>query len=150
MYFRIHGLAQGCAHFTLCSSKSSCAVCSFLCNFSTFIPINQSLLTSSQSGLYWFVGIGTLVQAAVHCETRDISENPFSPRDFYDIVKQHKITIVASSPSHIPLCLASPQALAASDLSSLRSSAIVGCEVATWVTSTMKDNSLLLIVVRTL
>lgn len=72
------------------------------------------------SGLYWFVGIGTLVQAAVHCETRVISENPFSPRDFYDIVKQHKITIVASSPSHIPLCLASPQALAASDLSSLR------------------------------
>ncbi|XP_073842173.1 probable 4-coumarate--CoA ligase 1 [Musca autumnalis] len=73
------------------------------------------------SGVYWFLGIATLIEAVMNCETRFISEKPFSPEDFFEIVKLHKISVVASSPSHIPLCLACPSEMwLNSDLSGLR------------------------------
>lgn len=66
-----------------------------------------------------------LIQSATDCFTRIISENPFTPEEFCDIVKHCQINVSANYPAHIPLLLASDK-LATSDLSSLRLMFIAG------------------------
>ncbi|XP_061399021.1 uncharacterized protein LOC133334707 [Musca vetustissima] len=72
------------------------------------------------SGVFWFMGIVNTQK------TRVITENPFSPQAFCEIVQKHKIEIAACSPSHIPLCLSCPEILAASDLTSLKTLFVAG------------------------
>uniref|UniRef100_A0A1I8MJC1 AMP-binding enzyme n=1 Tax=Musca domestica TaxID=7370 RepID=A0A1I8MJC1_MUSDO len=77
------------------------------------------------SSFYGSVAIFMLIQSATNCFTRIISENPFSPEEFCDIVKQYQINVSANYPAHIPLLLVSDK-LATSDLSSLRLMFIAG------------------------
>ncbi|XP_061389631.1 luciferin 4-monooxygenase-like [Musca vetustissima] len=75
--------------------------------------------------LYGSVPTFMMIQSATDCFTRIISENPFTPEEFIDIVKMHKINVSANFPADIPLLLTSGK-LASSDLSSLRLMFVAG------------------------
>ncbi|XP_011295722.2 probable 4-coumarate--CoA ligase 1 [Musca domestica] len=131
--FRVPVLKHGGRQdaFFLCTSGSTSLPKAVRLSHYTVLNRIQSERTEDQkmlvfSSVYWLMGLLTLVQCAVNHTTRVISENPFTPKDFYDIVEKHRITLAASSPSHIPLCLACPETLAASDLSSIEVMVVTG------------------------
>lgn len=77
------------------------------------------------SSLYWFSGVKCLLTSLLTGITRIISEVPFRPEDFFDIVRRYRVTVVSGPPSHLALCLASSK-LPQSDLSSIREYVLVG------------------------
>ncbi|KAM7356963.1 uncharacterized protein ACRADG_002516 isoform 2-T2 [Cochliomyia hominivorax] len=70
------------------------------------------------STLYWLTGLVTLVHGTINGVIRVISNRPYSPDDFIDIVERYKVNIILSPPSQIAMTLKSDR-LAVCDLSSI-------------------------------
>lgn len=71
------------------------------------------------STLYWLTGVMTLIHGTISGVTRIISNRPYTPHDFFDIVERFKVTIVLSPPSQIAMTLAEDR-IHKSDLSSIQ------------------------------
>lgn len=70
------------------------------------------------STLYWLTGLVTLIHGTINGVTRIISNRPYTPDDFLDIVERYKANIILCPPSQIALTLTSER-LPACDLSSI-------------------------------
>uniref|UniRef100_A0A1I8Q2J7 AMP-dependent synthetase/ligase domain-containing protein n=1 Tax=Stomoxys calcitrans TaxID=35570 RepID=A0A1I8Q2J7_STOCA len=89
------------------------------------------------SSLFWLTGIATLIQGTIGRATRIISEKPFKPEDFFQIVKQHKVDIFMGPPSQMALALSS-NAISDSDFSSLEYFLIGGGSISYALTEKFK------------
>ncbi|XP_059225112.1 uncharacterized protein LOC131997722 [Stomoxys calcitrans] len=70
------------------------------------------------SSLSWVTGILTVIHGTIGRATRIISDKSFNPKDFFEIVKQHKVDIFLGSPSQLAMA-SSSNGIGESDLSSL-------------------------------
>lgn len=83
--------------------------------FSEMLPTDKFLCFST---LYWLTGLVTLVHGTINGLTRVISNRPYSPDDFFDIVECYQVNIILSPPSQIAMTLTSKR-IYETDLSSI-------------------------------
>ncbi|BFG04155.1 luciferin 4-monooxygenase-like [Drosophila madeirensis] len=87
--------------------------------------INSELTILASSGLDWVTGVVTFIFSTVFGATRVITNKPFSPEYFVQLVKKYKIDSVVLPPGHISALISYPD-VTPDDLAPLKSVTYVG------------------------
>ncbi|XP_017068772.1 4-coumarate--CoA ligase 1-like [Drosophila eugracilis] len=78
--------------------------------FLEYFIMNSELVTFSASGLDWYSGLTSFLLSTVIGSTRIITNKPFAPDYFVELVKKYKINFVILPPRHMSALTAYPGA----------------------------------------
>lgn len=86
-----------------------------------FIPFKYDVdgVSFCFDSIYWTVGVKQIIESIYNGVARVITTKPFTPENYFQLVKKYKVTIITNTPFHMMTCLKNAK-IHKSDLSSVK------------------------------